>query len=186
MNYMLNKVVEEGTGRRAQLEGMKVAGKSGTTNAYRDAWFVGYTGNYVAAVWYGNDDHTSTNKLTGGSLPAQTFHDVLEPAHQGIEIKGLPGLKDSPKAAAQQANGGATAPTDPNASAFGKISRRSFEVIGGLNGLFRSAERPRADTGRAGTQPTLKPANPGDRASAAPAQEVAEGARAVGGRIGTP
>jgi penicillin-binding protein 1A len=186
MNYMLNKVVEEGTGRRAQLEGVKVAGKSGTTNAYRDAWFVGYTGNYVAAVWYGNDDHTSTNKLTGGSLPAQTFHDVLEPAHQGIEIKGLPGLKDSPKAAAQQANGGATAPTDPNASAFGKISRRSFEVIGGLNGLFRSAERPRADTGRAGTQPTAKPANPGDRASAAPAQEVAEGARAVGGRIGTP
>ena len=176
MNFMLNKVVEEGTGKRAQLEGIKVAGKSGTTNAYRDAWFVGYTGNYVAAVWYGNDDHTSTNKLTGGSLPAQTWHDVMEPAHQGIEIKGLPGLKDSAKAAAQAAAGGATAPVDPNASAFGKLSRRSFEVIGGLNGLFRAAERPRAN------------ARPGsdDRASAAPAREVAEGARAVGGRIALP
>ncbi|MCJ2024915.1 transglycosylase domain-containing protein [Methylobacterium sp. J-067] len=176
MNFMLNKVVEEGTGKRAQLEGIKVAGKSGTTNAYRDAWFVGYTGNYVAAVWYGNDDHTSTNKLTGGSLPAQTWHDVMEPAHQGIEIKGLPGLKDSAKAAAQAAAGGATAPVDPNASAFGKLSRRSFEVIGGLNGLFRAAERPRAN-GRPGSD---------DRASAAPAREVAEGARAVGGRIALP
>ncbi len=176
MNFMLNKVVEEGTGKRAQLEGIKVAGKSGTTNAYRDAWFVGYTGNYVAAVWYGNDDHTSTNKLTGGSLPAQTWHDVMEPAHQGIEIKGLPGLKDNAKAAAQAAAGGATAPVDPNASAFGKLSRRSFEVIGGLNGLFRAVERPRVN------------AKPGadDRASAAPAREVAEGARAVGGRIALP
>ncbi|MGC5780378.1 transglycosylase domain-containing protein [Methylobacterium sp. NFXW15] len=176
MNFMLNKVVEEGTGRRAQLEGIKVAGKSGTTNAYRDAWFVGYTGNYVAAVWYGNDDHTSTNKMTGGSLPAQTFHDVLEPAHKGIEIKGLPGLKESPKAAAQQASGGATAPIDPNASAFGKLSRRSFEVIGGLNGLFKGAERPRA-----GAKPTSD-----DRASVSPAREVAEGVRAVGGRIAVP
>ncbi len=178
MNFMLNKVVEEGTGRRAQLEGIKVAGKSGTTNAYRDAWFVGYTGNYVAAVWYGNDDHTSTNKLTGGSLPAQTWHDVMEPAHQGIEIKGLPGLKESPKAMAQQAAGGATAPTDPNASAFGKLSRRSFEVIGGLNGLFRAAERPKAPPARAGGSD--------DRAAAAAPREMAEGARAVGGRIGVP
>ncbi|MBE7245176.1 MAG: penicillin-binding protein, partial [Actinomycetospora chiangmaiensis] len=150
-------------------------------NAYRDAWFVGYTGNYVAAVWYGNDDHTSTNKLTGGSLPAQTWHDVMEPAHQGIEIKGLPGLKESPKAAAQQAAGGAVAPTDPNASAFGKLSRRSFEVIGGLNGLFKAAERPRS----AG-----KPGAADDRASAIPTRDagrdMAEGARAVGGRIGVP
>ncbi|MCJ2050448.1 penicillin-binding protein, partial [Methylobacterium sp. J-070] len=177
-----------GTGKRAQLEGVKVAGKSGTTNAYRDAWFVGYTGNYVGAVWFGNDDHTSTNKLTGGSLPAQTWHDVMEPAHQGIEIKGLPGLKDSPRAAQQQASGGPTAPTDPGASAYGKLSRRSFEVISGLNGLFRTVERaPGAGSvsGSAG-EPRKVERKPGDRAaagsSAAP-RALAEGTRSVGGFI---
>ena len=181
MNYMLNKVVEEGTGRRAQLEGMKVAGKSGTTNAYRDAWFVGYTGNYVAAVWFGNDDHTSTNKMTGGSLPASAWHDVLEVAHQGIELKPLPGLK-APNAAAAQA--AAATPTDPAATSYGKLSRRSFEVIGGLNGLFRTVERARPDAGEA--KPAAGDPRPG--ASSAPAattRDVAEGTRSVGGRLET-
>ena len=58
MNFMLNKVVEEGTGKRAMLAGIRAAGKTGTTNAYRDAWFVGFTGNLVAGVWFGNDDHS--------------------------------------------------------------------------------------------------------------------------------
>ena len=70
MNFMLNKVVEEGTGKRALLDGIRAAGKTGTTNAYRDAWFVGFTGNLVAGVWFGNDDHTSMNNMTGGTLPA--------------------------------------------------------------------------------------------------------------------
>ena len=54
---MLHSVVENGTGRRARLPGINVAGKTGTTNAYRDAWFVGFTGNYTTAVWLGNDDY---------------------------------------------------------------------------------------------------------------------------------
>ena len=62
MNFMLNKVVEEGTGKRAALEGIPVAGKTGTTNGYKDAWFVGYTGNLVASVWYGNDDSTADER----------------------------------------------------------------------------------------------------------------------------
>ena len=139
MNYMLNKVVEEGTARRVQIEGVKIAGKTGTTNGYKDAWFVGYSGNYVGAVWFGNDDSTSTNKMTGGSLPAQVWHDVMEPAHQGIEIKPLPGLK-VPGPGAQAA--APTAPTNPAASNYGKLSRRSFEVISGVNGLFRTIEAP--------------------------------------------
>ena len=92
MAFMMNKVVEDGTAKRAQLDGIKAAGKTGTTNAFRDAWFVGYTGNYIAGVWFGNDDYTSTNRMTGGALPAQTWHDIMAYAHQGIELKAIPGL----------------------------------------------------------------------------------------------
>jgi len=91
MNFMMNKVVEEGTGRRAILDRIKVAGKTGTTNAYRDAWFVGYTGNYVGGVWMGNDDYQSTKRMTGGTLPAKTWQQIMSYAHQGIELKPLIG-----------------------------------------------------------------------------------------------
>ncbi len=169
MNFMLNKVVEEGTGKRAQLEGIKVAGKSGTTNAYKDAWFVAYTGNFVGSVWFGNDDSTSTNKMTGGSLPAMAWHDVMESAHRGIELKALPGLKE-PGRPALQANRDLAAPVNAAASAAGKISRRSFEVIGGLNSLFRTVE--------------VKPAP--RAAGFEPIAPVADGQRPASGRIAMP
>ncbi len=92
MAGMMSHVVSEGTARRAALDGIPTAGKTGTTNAYRDAWFVGYTGNFTCAVWYGNDDYSPTNRMTGGSLPAQTWHDVMVVAHQGVEVKEIPGV----------------------------------------------------------------------------------------------
>ena len=92
MAGMMSHVVSEGTARRAALDGIPTAGKTGTTNAYRDAWFVGYTGNFTCAVWYGNDDYSPTNRMTGGSLPAQTWHDIMVAAHQGVEIKELAGV----------------------------------------------------------------------------------------------
>jgi penicillin-binding protein 1A len=92
MAEMMSHVVSEGTARRAALDGIPTAGKTGTTNSYRDAWFVGYTGNFTCAVWFGNDDYSPTNRMTGGSLPAQTWHDIMTVAHQGIEIKELPGV----------------------------------------------------------------------------------------------
>ena len=97
MAMMMGHVVSEGTARRAQLDGIPAAGKTGTTNAYRDAWFVGYTGNFVGGVWYGNDDYSSTNRMTGGSLPAKTWHDIMEVAHQGVEIKELAGVGSGQK-----------------------------------------------------------------------------------------
>lgn len=178
MNYMLNKVVEEGTARRAQLEGMKVAGKTGTTSGYRDAWFVGYTGNLVGAVWIGNDDHSPSNKMTGGTLPAMTWHAIMEPAHRGIELKPLPGLNDKnrPAEVAQSAGGAGQA----GAGASGRLSRRSFEVISGLNGLFRSVE------GKASAEKPL-PARSG---ALRPEQGVPAGFQSIdmaeGGRVGTP
>jgi penicillin-binding protein 1A len=92
MNLMMNKVVEEGTGKRAMLDGIRAAGKTGTTNGYRDAWFVGFTGNLVCGVWFGNDDYSPTNRMTGGALPAMTWHEIMKYAHQGIELKNIPGV----------------------------------------------------------------------------------------------
>jgi penicillin-binding protein 1A len=92
MIKMMNSVVENGTGRRAQLDGVPVCGKTGTTNDWRDAWFVGYTGNFVGAVWMGNDDYSPTKRMTGGTLPAATWHNIMAYAHQGVELRPLPGL----------------------------------------------------------------------------------------------
>ncbi|GJE56877.1 transglycosylase domain-containing protein [Methylobacterium thuringiense] len=183
MNFMLNKVVEEGTARKAQIEGWKVAGKTGTTNNYRDAWFVGYTGALVGAVWFGNDDHSTTNKMTGGSLPAMTWHEIMEPAHQGIEVKALPGLSDKtkPGPVAQAVPG--LAPVNLTASAAGKLSKRSFEVMSSLNGLFRSV-----DSGAAAKAGQAKP-DPLKSGSVRPDQVRPPGLAPVelaeGGRFGT-
>jgi penicillin-binding protein 1A len=92
MNFMLNKAAEEGTGRRAMIPGIRIAGKTGTTNGYHDAWFCGFTGNYVGAVWFGNDDSKPMKKMTGGTVPAETWHKVMAYAHSGIEIKPIPGV----------------------------------------------------------------------------------------------
>lgn len=95
MNQMLVNVTEWGTARRAALPGIKAAGKTGTTQSYRDAWFVGYTGNFTAAIWYGNDNYAPTNRLTGGRLPAETWQRIMSFAHQGIELKPMHGVDGS-------------------------------------------------------------------------------------------
>ena len=91
MNQMLTRIPYVGTARKAALDnGIVTGGKTGTTQAYRDAWFVGFTGNYTCAVWFGNDDYTSTNNMTGGSLPAMTFKRAMDYAHQGIDAAPHP------------------------------------------------------------------------------------------------
>lgn len=92
MNEILVNVVEAGTGRRAQIDGVVAAGKTGTTSAYRDAWFVGYTGNFATAVWYGNDDFSTTRRVTGGSLPAMTWQKFMAYAHEGVDLAPMPGV----------------------------------------------------------------------------------------------
>ncbi|MGI9374057.1 MAG: transglycosylase domain-containing protein [Hyphomicrobiales bacterium] len=77
LNYMLSQVVQAGTARRSQLGFTPQAGKTGTTQAYRDAWYIGFTAHYVTGVWFGNDDYGPTKRITGGNLPAMTWKEVM-------------------------------------------------------------------------------------------------------------
>lgn len=86
---MLRTVVQYGTGRRADLPGHPVAGKTGTTQDHRDAWFAGFTGSHVAVVWMGKDDFTPLAKVTGGRVPAQIWRDAMEPLHAPLQVAAL-------------------------------------------------------------------------------------------------
>jgi penicillin-binding protein 1A len=92
MNQMLYEVVQTGTGRAADLGARQVAAKTGTTQNYRDAWFVGYTADYVAGVWIGNDDNTPTRRVAGGSIPASIWKAFMQAAHRGLPARPLPGI----------------------------------------------------------------------------------------------
>ncbi|MBA3038354.1 MAG: penicillin-binding protein [Alphaproteobacteria bacterium] len=91
MNRMLKGVITEGTGKKARLDGWEAAGKSGTTQSFRDALFVGYTSNLTTGVWFGNDDGQSMKKVTGGGLPAKAWHDFMTAAHAGLTPVPLAG-----------------------------------------------------------------------------------------------
>lgn len=115
MNRILTQIPVIGTARRAALDnGIITGGKTGTTQAYRDAWFVGFTGDYTTAVWFGNDDYTSTDEMTGGSLPAMTFKRLMDYAEQGIEHRAIPVIEIAPAKPAKERSA-ETAKPDENA-----------------------------------------------------------------------
>jgi len=93
---MMHEVIESGTGRRAKLGDRPAAAKTGTTSAARDAWFVGFTGDYVAGVWMGYDDNTPLSGTTGGGLPADIWRETMLRVHDGLPIAPLP--MDAPRA----------------------------------------------------------------------------------------
>ncbi|NCO22473.1 MAG: glycosyl transferase, partial [Rhodobacterales bacterium] len=90
LTYMMHEVVQSGTGTRARLDDRQAAGKTGTTQAARDAWFLGFTADYVAGVWMGYDDNTPLTGVTGGGLPAEIWHEVMVRVHQGLPVAPLP------------------------------------------------------------------------------------------------
>nr|WP_319248975.1 PBP1A family penicillin-binding protein [uncultured Celeribacter sp.] len=91
--YMMYNAIQSGTGARAQLPGIEAAGKTGTTQAARDAWFMGFTADYVAGVWMGYDDNSPLTGVTGGGLPAEIWQKTMEKVQAGIDPKPLPMIR---------------------------------------------------------------------------------------------
>jgi len=135
MNGMLVQVPEKGTGRAAKLDGIRTAGKTGTTSGFRDAWFDGFTGNYVGIIWYGNDNFIPTARMTGGTLPAMTWHRFMQFAHTGIELKPIPFVEPERPASAAVAKAeeakisdGATVPDSPATPAVAPAAPRPVSL----------------------------------------------------------
>jgi penicillin-binding protein 1A len=172
MNQMLHEVVENGTGKRAHLEFAPVAGKTGTSSSYRDAWFMGFTGKYVAGVWFGNDDYKPMNKVTGGSLPAQTWANFMNVAHRTSDIPPVPGLPYDPQQAAKARLAAEAAAADDaqkqseaKAAAAAIMPVKAREAIRRLAGTFK-----RTADGQAPAAPAPADAEPPGAAKPSPAK----------------
>lgn len=102
MNLMMQETLLRGTGRKAALKGWQAGGKTGTSQNFRDAWFVGYTANLITSVWLGNDDNSPTKKASGGNLPVDVWNRFMTSAHQDRLQIALPGLRSDALRTAQR------------------------------------------------------------------------------------
>ncbi len=129
--WMMHEAVESGTGRRARLPGREAAGKTGTTQAARDAWFIGFTADYVAGVWMGYDDNTPLTGVTGSGLPAEIWRETMVLVHEGVPPRPLPmqGPPPRPEPAAP--------PGGPSRDGDTLAERVLIEVLEGLLGGSR-------------------------------------------------
>jgi penicillin-binding protein 1A len=131
VTHMMTEVVATGTGKAARLTERPSAGKTGTTQDFHDAWFVGFTADLVTGVWVGNDDNSAMIKATGGTLPARIFHTFMEDAETGLPVKPLTSLANEPIAVAAPAGQPAAPPQAPPAP---DKKPSSFDDL--LNSLF--------------------------------------------------
>ncbi len=128
--YMMHQVVQSGSGARARLDGYEAAGKTGTTSAARDAWFIGFTADYVTGVWMGYDDNTPLTGVTGGGLPAEIWHEVMTRVQADLTPRPLPMIDaDAPIA---------TLPGAPPAPGIGFPTRTAPGGEDSLFGVLRS------------------------------------------------
>lgn len=181
MNYMLQQVVEDGTGGRARLDFTNAVGKTGTSSSYRDAWFLGFTGKYVTGVWFGNDDFRPMNRITGGSLPAQTWHAYMSVAHTDMNIPTIPGLKPHPiqveerqRLASLASEEGASNTSDQASNTASLMPAKTREALKQVSSAMRKANgqvspetEPAPDT-QPGDEESQSGSNTGRRADAAP------------------
>lgn len=114
LTWMMAQVVESGTGTRAQIDGWQIAGKSGTTQAARDAWFIAFTGDYVTGVWMGYDDNRPLSGVTGGGLPADIWRETMTRVLGGQQPVPLPMQAPANVASTTVLGGGTTTNTVPD------------------------------------------------------------------------
>jgi penicillin-binding protein 1A len=96
LNTMLHQTLRSGTATHAELQGWAAAGKTGTSQDFRDAWFIGYTPHLVIGVWLGNDDGSPTKRTTGGGPPVDIWNRVMQAGHRGVPVASLPGVGRGP------------------------------------------------------------------------------------------
>jgi penicillin-binding protein 1A len=113
MNVMMEQTLISGTARKAEIPGWIAAGKTGTSQDFRDAWFIGYTANLVTGVWLGNDDNSPTKKATGGGLPVEAWTRFMRAAHQGVPVVALQAAQTGQFSNLAQIASQITAPTPP-------------------------------------------------------------------------
>src|SRR5262245_43157132 len=206
---MLQGVVTNGTGKATQLDYTYNVGKTGTSTAYRDAWFVGFTGQYVAGVWLGNDDFTPMARVTGGSFPAQTWHNFMVLAHDTDNIPQIPGIPLHPVQVAEQerlAKLQTAAATDteviapPTLESVKDMSSRTRQVLEKLGTMLKEApalqpsdtrpqnraEAPAVEPAAAPSQSNVASVAPGATPTEGASQQATRGPVATGSQTGTP
>jgi penicillin-binding protein 1A len=138
MNAMMAETLTVGTAHKASLPGWPAAGKTGTSQDFRDAWFIGYTAQLITGVWLGNDDGTPTKKVTGGSLPVEIWSRFMRAALQGVPVEGLPGESGGGLFSGVFGGGNRSASADPVPPApvqpGASSSRQTTGSGGGLDG----------------------------------------------------
>ena len=186
MNWMLNKVVTEGTGRAAQLDFTNVAGKTGTSTGPKDVWFVGFTGKYVGVVWLGNDDNSNmAGGTTGGHYAGPVWHSFMSVVHTDMNIPTIPGLQPHPVQVAEQqrlaalkAQGaGGSSAGDAQQTSSSLMSEQTRATLRSLAQTMRKAaglSEPAPAPGEAAPHaPPTKQGGPPDRRAQADAPRIA-------------
>ncbi len=176
INWMMQKVVTEGTGQRAALDFTNVVGKTGTSTGPKDVWFVGATGKYVGTVWLGNDDNRPmSGGTTGGHFATPVWHSFMSVVHTDMNIPTIPGLQPHPVQVAEQQRiaalrpeGEAASATDTQRTSSSLMSDKTREALRKMAQALRKAggiaEPPVAPNSTGSTPPSPTPNAPNRRA----------------------